>query len=173
MLTLILGGAASGKSEYAERLVLSQSGPHLYLATMEPWGEEGQARVKKHRDSRKDRGFQTVERYTDLRGLVLPQDASILLEDLGNLTANELFRADGGGEAAVRAGLEHLTKACRNLTVVTNEAFSGGQDYGEDTVRYLEVLARLNRSLAGKADLVAEIVCGLPDAWKGELPCPF
>ena len=53
---------------------------------------------------------------------------------------------------------------------MSNEIFSGGQDYGEDTVRYLEALARLNRSLAARADLVVEVVCGLPDLWKGELP---
>ena len=170
MLALILGGAASGKSEYAERLVLSRPGPHFYLATMEPWGEEGQARVRKHRGSRSGRGFRTVERYVDLSGLSLPSDAGVLLEDLGNLTANELFRPDGGGEDAVTAGLAHLAKTCRNLIVVSNEIFSGGQDYGEDTVRYLEALASLNRSLAARADLVVEVVCGLPDLWKGELP---
>lgn len=170
MLALIFGGAASGKSEYAERLVLSQPGPHIYLAAMEPWGEEAQARIEKHRRSRSGRGFQTVERYIDLSGLSLPPEASVLLEDLGNLTANELFRPDGGGEDAVASGLEHLAKTCRNLTVVTNEVFSGGKDYGEDTLRYLEILARLNRIVAAKADLVAEIVCGLPDVWKGALP---
>ena len=92
MLTLILGGSASGKSEYAERLVMDQPGPHIYLATMEPWGEEGAGRVQKHRASRRRRDFLTVERYIDLSSLSLPSNSSILLEDLGNLTANELFR---------------------------------------------------------------------------------
>ena len=170
MLALILGGAASGKSEYAERLALSLPGPHLYLATMEPWSEEGQARVRKHRSARRGRGFRTVERYVDIAGLTLPPKAGVLLEDLGNLTANELFRPDGGGEDAVAAGLAHLEKTCRNLIVVSNEIFSGGQDYGEDTVHYLQTLAGLHRELAAKADLVVELVCGLPDVWKGELP---
>lgn len=170
MLALILGGAASGKSEYAEGLVLSQPGPHLYLATMEPWGREGRARVRKHRASRRGRGFRTIERYTGLAGLSLPGSASVLLEDLGNLTANELFRPDGGGPEAVLSGLEHILKICRNLTVVTNEVFSGGREYAGDTLRYLEALAWLNRSLAARADLVVETVCGLPDVWKGAQP---
>ena len=170
MLALILGGAASGKSEFAEHLTLSRSGPHFYLAAMEPWGEEGQERVRKHRSGRRGRGFLTVERYVDLAGLTLPPEACVLLEDLGNLTANEMFRPDGGGEDAIAGGLTHLAKTCRDLIVVSNEVFSGGQDYGADIVRYLQTLAGLNRSLAAKADLVIEVVCGLPDVWKGELP---
>jgi len=170
MLTLILGGAASGKSEYAETLVSSQPGPHVYLATMEPWGDEGAARVEKHRRARAKRDFATVEQYADLTSVKLPPDASVLLEDLGNLVANELFRPDGGGLPAVLAGLEHLTGTCRNLTVVTNEVFTGGQDYRGDTLGYLRTLAEANRRLAARADRVIEVVCGLPDLWKGELP---
>ena len=171
MLALILGGAASGKSEYAEDLVLSQTGVPVYLATMEPFGQEGEARVRKHRAARRGRGFLTVERYADLAGLTLPPDACILLEDLGNLVANELFRPDGGGEPAVLEGLDRLLASCRHVTVVTNEVFSGGRTYAGDTLRYLEVLARTNRYLAARADLVAELVCGLPDLWKGEVSC--
>ena len=167
MLTLILGAAASGKSEYAERFVRAQPGEHIYLATMEPWGEESAARIAKHRAARAGRGFFTVERYVGLDRLSLPQEAVVLLEDLGNLTANELFRPDGGGEEALRAGLDALTERCRNLTIVTNEVFSGGQTYQGDTLRYLQVLARTNRWLASRADLVIEVICGLPDIWKG------
>lgn len=170
MLTLILGAAASGKSEYAERLVLSQPGPHVYLATMEPWGQEGAARVRKHRAARQGRGFLTVERFVGLEKLSLPPDAGVLLEDLGNLAANERFRPDGGGLEAVLAGIGSLSARVRNLTVVTNEVFSGGRDYEGDTLDYLRDLALVNRRLAARADRVIEVVCGLPDLWKGGLP---
>lgn len=170
MLALILGGSASGKSEYAERLVMKQSGRHIYLATMVPWGQESRERVEKHRLSRKGRGFQTVERYVDLSHLMLPLPASVLLEDLGNLVANELFHPDGGGVEAVQSGLLHLEEICDNITVVSNDIFSDGQRYVDDTHRYLKVLAGIHRSLAARADLVIESVCGLPDVWKGGLP---
>ena len=170
MLTLILGGAASGKSEYAEGLVLSQPGPHIYLATMEPWGQEGAARVEKHRRARAGRGFRTVERYIGLNSLSLPPDASVLLEDLGNLTANELFHPAGGGADTVLSGLAYVTANCKNLTVVSNEVFSGGPDYGGDTLRYLKALAAIHRTLAARADRVVEVVCGLPDVWKEAAP---
>ena len=170
MLTLIAGGSASGKSEYAEQLVMSQPGSHIYLATMEPLGEEGAARAAKHRRARSGRDFRTVERYTALDGLSIPSDACVLLEDLGNLTANELFRPDGGGTEAVRSGLLHLMRSCTALTIVTNDVFTGGRDYAGDTLRYLRALAGLNRWLAEQADCVIEVVCGLPDVWKGALP---
>ena len=170
MLTLIIGGSASGKSEYAENLVLSQPGLHIYLATMEPWGDAGAERVEKHRNARSGRDFLTVEQYTALNELALPNEASILLEDLGNLVANELFRPDGGGEDAVHDGLIHLMESCTDLTVVSNEVFTGGQAYEGDTLLYLTALAGLNRWLAARADRVIEVVCGLPDVWKGALP---
>ena len=170
MLTLIVGGSASGKSEYAEKLIMAQTGQHVYLATMEPWGDESAARVKKHRRARSGRHFLTVERCIGLDKLDLPKGASVLVEDLGNLVANELFRTDGGGEDAIFGGLIHLMESCANLSVVSNEVFTGGYTYEGETLRYLKALAGVNRWLAAYADLVIEVICGLPDIWKGALP---
>ena len=52
------------------------------------------------------------------------------------------------------------------LVVVTNELFSDGMDYDPETLAYLDVLARLNRAVARRADRVYEVVCGIPIAWK-------
>ena len=76
----------------------------------------------------------------------------------------------GGGPDAVRRGLRALMVRCENLTLVTNEIFSDGGRYDEATERYLRNLALLNRELAGEADLVTEVVCGLPNVLKGKLP---
>ena len=57
---------------------------------------------------------------------------------------------------------------CANLTVVTNEVFSGGSDYEGDTLHFLRELAALNRELAARADRVVELVCGLEHVLKGE-----
>ena len=61
MLTLVLGGAASGKSEYAETLVLRCGLPRYYLATMQVWDAECAARVEKHRKMRAAKQFTTIE----------------------------------------------------------------------------------------------------------------
>lgn len=167
MFTLITGGAASGKSAFAEAYMSALPGQKIYLATLEPWDSECLARIARHRRARAHRGFVTVERYTDLAGAELPADGNVLLECMGNLVANELYSpAGGGGEAAVR-GVESVLSRCAHLTVVTNEVFSGGQDYAGDTLRYLEVLARVDRALARRADRVIEVVCGLPNVLKG------
>lgn len=169
MFTLVIGGAASGKSEFAERHALKLPGRRVYLATMEPFGTEARARVERHRRMRAGKGFETVERCTDLQGLEVGQDANILLECLGNLLANELYSPQGGGADAVLAGVDHLLSRSAHLTVVTNEVCSGGRDYAGDTLRYMGELARINRTLAAQADLVVEVVCGLPNVLKGVL----
>ncbi len=166
MFTLVIGGAASGKSEYAEQQVMKHPGRRWYLATMEPWDDECLVRIAKHRAARARRDFTTVECYRDLPALELPAGGNLLLECLGNLVANELYGPEAGGAERVLEGVEHLRRTCAHLTVVTNEVFSGGAEYEGDTLRYLENLAWVNRVLARRADRVVELVCGLPNVLK-------
>ena len=170
MFTLVIGGAASGKSAFAENLVLRLPGARLYIATMQPFDAESLRRIEKHRAQRAGKGFVTLERAVDLSGAEIPAGSNVLLEDLSNLLANEMYSGSGGGADAVLRGVEAVLGACGNLTVVTNEVFSGGADYAGDTQRFLCELAALNRSLAARADVVAEIVCGIPNVLKGALP---
>lgn len=167
MFTLVIGGAASGKSAYAESHVMGLPGRRIYLAAMRPWDEECRIRIARHRRLRQDKGFETVERYTDLAGLEFPAGANVLLECMSNLTANELYDPEGGGEEAVLRGVEALLSQCVHLTIVTNDVFSGGTAYEEDTLRYLQALARINCALAARADAAVEITCGLPNFLKG------
>ena len=170
MFTLIVGGSASGKSAYAERWVTALPGRRIYLATMRPWDAECRHRVDRHRHLRQGKGFETLERYTNLAGAELPVGSNLLLECLSNLAANELYDPEGGGEEAILRGVESLAVRADHLTVVTNEVFSGGVSYQGDTFRYLETLARVNRVLAAQADTVVEVVCGLPNFLKGGPP---
>ena len=131
MFTLVIGGAASGKSEYAESRVTDLPGRRIYLATMRPWDQECRNRIDRHRRLRLGKGFETLERYTDLAGAEIPAGANVLLECMSNLTANELYDPEGGGREAVLRGVDALLARCGHLTVVTNEVFSGGAAYGE------------------------------------------
>ncbi len=207
MFTLVIGGSASGKSDYAERHVLSLKGdgPRLYIATMEPFGEEARTRIARHHAMRRDRGFETIECYRNAGDVLLPENSIVLLEDLGNLVANELFgtepaqteesrdlpinkagklsgtdpaQADARAEwkadnicavllNKIAADIDSLRAQSSHLTIVTNEVFSGGKEYEGETLTYLRLLAALNRKLAAGADLVVEVVCGLPDVLKG------
>ena len=170
MLTLVVGGAASGKSAYAERLVLQTALPRYYLATMQVWDAECAARVEKHRRMRAEKQFETLECPLHLGTVHLPARGTALLEDLGNLTANELYDPAGAGEAAASTILDDLDKLaaqCEHLVVVSNEVFSGGANYAGDTDRYLKALAQVNNALAARADAVVRVVCGIPVYHKG------
>ena len=170
MLTLVVGGAASGKSEYAERLVLQTALPRYYLATMQVWDAECAARVEKHRRMRAEKQFETLECPLHLGTVRLPARGTALLEDLGNLTANQLYDPAGAGETAASAildGLDRLAAQCEHLVVVSNEVFSGGANYAGDTDRYLKALAQVNNALAARADAVVRVVCGIPVYHKG------
>ena len=85
MTALIFGGAASGKSAYAEELIcrLPRRGPLVYLASMDPLSGGGE-RIRRHRALRAGKGFVTVERPRGLAGCPLPAGSAVLLEDLDN-----------------------------------------------------------------------------------------
>ena len=171
MLTLVVGGAASGKSELAEAFaVRSPQKEKIYVATMEPYGEESLRRIEKHRRMRAGKGFCTLECYRDLKSLQVPAGSTVLLECLGNLCANELYGGSGdrAGEE-ILAGVRSLTEQCGHLVIVSNEVCSGGTAYAGDTLRYLQLLGRLNCELAALADHVCEAVCGVPVWHKGGL----
>ena len=171
-LIVITGGAASGKSAHAERILCQYAADsRLYLATMEPFGAEAAARIARHRALRAGKDFDTVERPRDLAGLTLTRRyGGVLLEDLGNLLANELFSPAGAradAEAAILAGIEHVHAQCGTLVIVTNEVFSDGLAYDADTLRYIAALGRLNTALAARADAYAQSVCGILVPLKG------
>ena len=89
MMHLVTGGSGSGKSAYAEQQVLEAGdAPRYYIATMMPYGEEGRRRVEKHRRMRREKHFETIECYMDLKQVQVPPGSTVLLECLSNLTAN-------------------------------------------------------------------------------------
>ena len=174
MTALVFGGAASGKSEYGEKLVCSlpRTGELIYLATMEPFGPEAETRIRRHRELRAGRGFSTLERARDLSGCPLPAGGTVLLEDLGNLAANELFSEKNldpeGAFLRIRNGLQAVRDRSEHLVVISNDLHRDGETYPRETKCYLDLMARLHRELAVWADQVVEVVCGLPVSWKGE-----
>lgn len=172
MMTLVIGGAASGKSEFAEELVLrAGSKPRYYIATMQPFDDECRARIRRHREMRAQKQFETVECFVHLEQVTLPQKGVVLLECMSNLVANELYSPEGAGDDAVESicrGILRLRSQCEDLIIVSNEVFSGGCGYEGDTLRYMRVLAEVNRMLASQADAVYEVVCGVPVCHKGK-----
>lgn len=173
MVILVTGGSGSGKSQYAENrtVKLNTSCSNLvYIATMMPRDEESFQKIERHQQLRKDKGFQTVECYKDIEKLKLEGKPIILLECMSNLLANEMY----DGEVAKRndkecflrekivSGIEHLIEQSSHVIVVTNEVFSDGEPYDEETNQYITILGNINQEIGNKAAQVIEVVCGLP-----------
>jgi adenosylcobinamide kinase/adenosylcobinamide-phosphate guanylyltransferase len=172
MLVIVTGGASSGKSEIAENFAVKLGGKMVYIATMFPFGTDGELRVKRHRKLRQGKGFETIEKYTRLCEINLDGYDTILLECISNLLANEMFAEGGAGDDSVTCISSDILKAVavtENTIIVTNEVFSDGIKYDEQTEIYVERLGLLNRFLAKNADVVIESVCGIPVCLKGSL----
>lgn len=181
MFHLITGGSGSGKSEYAESEVerlahLTESEEKYYIATMFPYGEETLQKIRRHRRMREGKGFTTVECYTDLQGMVASNlfskgrktDATVLLECMSNLLANECYMKSGAQAreldpvAEIEKGMEALLECCEHVVVVTNEVFSDIPVESREMKIYLEYLGRINQWMAKRADQVTEVIYGIP-----------
>ena len=186
MVGLVFGGAASGKSVVAERLVVELGAPaasRVYIATMEPRDEEGRRRIERHHRLRAQRNFTTLECYRDLVALPIPARAAVLLESLGMALTNALCAQVDDGALLSEAGrdaqeelvlaLRHLEERSDVLVVVAEDVFCDGCELDEFSVVYRETLARLDRALAERADVVIEVVCGLPIVHRGRSVVPW
>lgn len=171
MMVLVTGASSSGKSAYAEeRLAAFGEKKRVYVATMIPWDEECVAKIEKHRRMRSRKGFETLECPVDLKDVRIEPGSAVLLECLSNLTANEMYRGDENMPKAglpapqdrILEGLRTLKERAEDLVVVTNEVFSDGESYSEETIEYRKILGYLNRQAASMADEVVEVVCGIP-----------
>ena len=166
MLILVTGGSGSGKSAFAESVVMGlKTRPNLYIATMYPFDEESKKRIERHRKMRAEKNFNTIECYTGLRNLELPEGCVVLLECMSNLVANEMFEEQGAHDrtvSEVTKGIENLLEQAAHVVIVTNEIFSDGIDYDEETKRYQSYLGKINQELAKRAKVVAEVVYGIP-----------
>ena len=176
---LVIGAAASGKSAYAESLCLGHEGLRVDMVSFESFGEEGGSRSARHRALREGKGFSSLECTRDVGAAVsgLPRGCTLLLEDVGNLVANELF-AEGGlsprdPDAVARevlGGIERLAQAAAHTVVVTVDVFADGMRYDEGSEVWRRARARVNAGVAALADRAVEVVCGIPVWMKGEGP---
>ena len=171
MLILLTGGSACGKSSYGEKLAVSGQKPLYYIAAMQPYDEECLKKIAHHRDIRAGKGFETIERYTGVDTLKLPQSGgTALLECLCNLTANEMYiQPDSPVDPVEKVvmGVANLKRQTDTLIVITNDVGSDNEKYSEETRRYIHALGEINARVAAMADQVYELVAGIPICVKG------
>ena len=175
MLVVVTGGSGSGKSAFAEDRVLSfGESRRIYIATMQAFDEESHRRIRRHRRMRSGKGFETIERYTELDELILPKNCVVLLECMSNLVANEMFEEQGAHDrtvSEVTKGIENLLEQAAHVVIVTNEIFSDAVVFDGDMDSYLEYLGKINQAAAQRADEVVEVIYGIPVFHKSADTC--
>jgi adenosylcobinamide kinase/adenosylcobinamide-phosphate guanylyltransferase len=166
-LTLILGGARSGKSTLAERLA-AQYARVTYLATAQALDDEMAARIVKHRADRPAH-WRTVECPLDPAAALREHAADtdcFLLDCLTLLVSNLLLADEAGAEAGIRRATDALLTAYRetgaDLILVSNEVGLGLVPAYPLGRAYRDVLGKANQRLAAVADRVYLLVAGLP-----------
>jgi len=160
--TLVLGGARSGKSAFAERLVC-ESASRIYLATATAGDEEMKRRIAHHRASRGD-GWRTVEEPLALVQTLDREDrrGNAILVDCLTLWLSNLFGAkrDVAAESARLA--DSLRKAKATIVLVSNEVGLGlvpETPLGRD---FRDAQGRLNQMVGAAVTNVAFVAAGLP-----------
>lgn len=167
-VTLVLGGARSGKSRYAESLITSGAPPWIYVATAEALDDEMAQRIAAHRTRRDDR-WQTIEAPRDPAGALVaaPAGASVLV-DCVTLWLSNLLLADADIEADI-ARLDNALARMQGTTVlVANEVGYGIVPDNALARRFRDWQGCINQRLAARADRVVLVVAGLPLFVKGQ-----
>jgi adenosylcobinamide kinase/adenosylcobinamide-phosphate guanylyltransferase len=166
-VTLVLGGARSGKSRYAETVTTAHAPPWFYVATAEPLDDEMAARIAEHR-ARRGSDWQTIEAPRDLVGALagIPAGATVLVDCLTLWLSNRML-----GGADIDAETERLDGALARATgpivLVSNEVGFGIVPGNALARRFRDAQGRLNQHMAARADRVVLMVAGLPLVVKG------
>jgi adenosylcobinamide kinase/adenosylcobinamide-phosphate guanylyltransferase len=161
-LTLVLGGARSGKSRYAESLIAALPQPWIYVATAEARDAEMAERIALHR-SRRGENWQTVEAPHNLSAALaaVAADTPVLIDCLTVWLSNCMLAG-----ADVATEIAHLEAALDSrrapVVLVSNEVGSGIIPDNVLARRFCDLQGSLNQRMAARADRVVLMVAGLP-----------
>lgn len=168
--TFVLGGAASGKSQWAEALVKSFGLPMIYLATGQIFDDEVAAKVKIHKN-RRDQAWHTIEVPLDLGPVLagLRADQVVLIDCATMWLSNHLM--DGSHLEEQQSALIRALESCAApWVIVSNEVGQGIVPDNGMARHFREAQGRLNIALAAQAELAVQVTAGLPQVLKGRLP---
>jgi adenosylcobinamide kinase/adenosylcobinamide-phosphate guanylyltransferase len=168
-LTLVTGGARSGKSRHALALADGYA-RKAFIATAEACDEEMRERIARHRAAR-GTSFRTIEEPVDLSGAIrsLAGSADVAVVDCLTVWLGNLFgrrRADEWPFPEVVQALAAFERPPCDLVVVTNEVGMGIVPANELARRYRDCAGELNQQVAHLACRVVFMVCGMPVAAK-------
>jgi adenosylcobinamide kinase/adenosylcobinamide-phosphate guanylyltransferase len=167
-ITLVIGGARSGKSRHAEALVMGAADAGTYIATAEAGDAEMAARIAEHR-ARRGAFWRTVETPLDLAPAILTQADPIrpILVDCLTLWLSNVLGANRVVEHEAETICAALRDACGSVVLVANEVGLGLVPETPLGRTFRDAAGRLNQSIAALADRVVFVAAGLPLILKG------
>ena len=168
MTSLVLGGARSGKSAFAERLVEASGLERIYLATGRAGDAEMRQRIAAHR-ARRGAGWRTVEEPLDLAGALAAHSGGsrMVLVDCLTLWVTNLMMAEAEIDAAFTALVQCLPRLAGPVLFVSNEVGLGIVPENAMARAFRDHAGRLNQMVAAAAAEVHFIAAGLPLKLKG------
>ncbi len=180
---LIIGGARSGKSHYAQELARSKSGAVLFVATAEAGDEEMRQRIEEHKKAR-PATWRTLEVQSRVGKRIRQEigEAQVVIVDCITLLVNNVLgqqQSAGNGrvdlkavEKAVTDEINALLECCRQVRasfiMVSNEVGSGIVPADKMSRLYRDLLGKANQMLAQQADEVLMMVAGIPFPLKSD-----
>ncbi|MFK7837670.1 MAG: bifunctional adenosylcobinamide kinase/adenosylcobinamide-phosphate guanylyltransferase [Sulfitobacter sp.] len=163
----VLGGAASGKSEWAERQATLYDLPMVYLATGQIFDAEVAARVETHK-KRRDARWTTVERALDLGpALAALTCDQVVLIDCATMWLSNQMMAEADVAKAQSDLLNSLSTCAAPWIIVSNEVGQGIVPENAMARQFREAQGRLNIALAAQAEVAVQVIAGLPQILKG------
>ncbi|MGD9931897.1 MAG: bifunctional adenosylcobinamide kinase/adenosylcobinamide-phosphate guanylyltransferase [Mangrovibacterium sp.] len=162
-ITLVTGGARSGKSSFAQQMAEQQSERPVYLATARIWDEDFAQRVRRHQSDRDER-WENVEEEKQLSkhnfsGKVVLLDCITLW--LTNFSHDSGYKLDEALDAA-KAEWQQFIQQDMELIVVTNELGMGVHPENEMARKFADLQGWMNQHIAAQADAVYLMVSGIP-----------
>ena len=166
--TLILGGARSGKSAYAEKLAAMHRGRRIYLATAQARDAEMQERIKAHRQ-RRGEGWKLIEEPVNIAPIMAGyQDIdTFILVDCLTLWLSNLMEKNGDVESETQLLIHALTQSQATIVLVSNEVGLGIVPDNALARAFRDAAGRLNQQIATACDEVVFMAAGLPLYMKG------
>ena len=166
MRTLVLGGARSGKSRFAEGLARGFEGPRTYIATAEPFDDEMRQRIARHRQQRAADGWTTVEAPLD-PAAALRRAGGFVLLDCVTVWLGNLMHHGQDIAAAVEDLCEALEGVHARVVLVSNEVGLSIVPENAMARRFRDEQGIANQRLSAAADEVFFVAAGLPLRLKG------
>jgi adenosylcobinamide kinase/adenosylcobinamide-phosphate guanylyltransferase len=165
-LTLVIGGARSGKSRHAESLITALPPPWVYVATAQALDAEMAARIGAHQ-GRRGAGWTTIEAPRELAATVAAHGKAPVLIDCLTLWLSNLLLAEADCDAEIGRLDQVLAQAAAPVVCVSNEVGLGIVPDNALARRFRDLQGLLNQRIAARADRVVLMVAGLSLTMKG------